>query len=269
MPAKGQASQSARARSCLKFSLALLAHCSYLLTLVIVILASLVLLLPLLPFPRVRRSVANPLLRRYLRFFSLSYLPAVRACRIVECSGLEHLPEGQPAVIVANHRSSIDAILLLAVLPPTGLVIKARHARKPAYACLVRFFDFVSTEAGAPSVIRHSLDKCRQLLASGMNLLIFPEGIRASSSQLMPFADLAFRVAIEQGCPIVPVVIHSDRPFLNRITGSYFPPETVLFRIRILAPIATTTERDPHRLSDLVSRQMSAILKTWNHPAPN
>jgi len=250
-------------RSRLKFPLAILGHFGYLFSLTTIIIMS-VALLPLLPFPRIRRAVAGRFLRGFLGLFALYYLPAVQACKIVECSGLDHLKGGGPAIIVANHRSSIDAILLLALLPPTGLIIKARHVRKPAYACLVRFFDFVSTEAGTPSAIRRSLDKCRELLASGMNLLIFPEGMRASSSRLMPFADLAFRVAIEQGVPIVPVVIHSDRPFLNRQPGSYFPPETVQFRIRVLSPIPTQTERNPHRLSDTVSRQMASVLADWD-----
>lgn len=251
-------------RSPLKLPLAVLGHLGYLISLGVVVITSMTLLLPLLPFPKIRRAVTGRFLRGFLRFFAFHYLPATRACTIIECTGLEHLRTEIPAVFVSNHRSSIDAILLLSLLPPTGLVIKARHAQKPAYACMVRFFDFVSMEAGAPSAIRRSMDKCKALLSAGMNLLIFPEGIRASSSRLLPFADLAFRIAIEQGAPIVPIVIHSDRPFLNRQPGSYFPPETVLFRIRILEPISTTAEQDPHRLSDTVSRQMTTILDQWN-----
>ncbi|MFH0879844.1 MAG: lysophospholipid acyltransferase family protein, partial [Lentisphaerota bacterium] len=115
---------------------------------------------------------------------------------------------------------------------------------------------FVAIQAGSISLLRRCMDKCRELLAGGMSLLIFPEGRRVSSSALMPFADFAFRMAVECSVPIVPVVIHSDRPFLNRQKGSFFPPETVLFRIRFLEPISTVTERDPVHISDLVSRRM-------------
>lgn len=252
----------------LKFPLAVLGHLGYLFSLVVVMAISPAILLPLTPFPRLRRTLSGRIIRNYLRFFALRYLPAVRACRIVECSGLEHLRTCGPCVVVANHRSSIDAILLLALLPPTSLVIKARHARKPAYACLVHFFDFVSMEAGAPTSMRRSMDKCRKLLAAGMNLLIFPEGLRASTSRLMPFADFAFHIALEHGVPVVPIAIQSDRPFLNRQPGSYFPPDVARFRIRVLAPIDTPTERDTHRLSDTAYRRMGAVLDEWDHVNP-
>jgi 1-acyl-sn-glycerol-3-phosphate acyltransferase len=251
-------------RRWIKFPLALVGHGGYLLTLTVLLVIGPVVILPLMPFPRPRRRVANGLLRHFLGGFAQRFLPAVQACRIVECTGLEHVRQGGPFVIVANHRSSIDAILLLGLLPPAGLVIKARHARKPGYACLVRFFDFVRMDTGAPAALRQSMDKCRSVLNAGMSLLIFPEGLRTSASRLMPFAPVAFRLAIEQGVPVVPVVIHSDRPFLNRQPGSYFPPELVRFRIRVLPPLATTGERDPSRLADTAARQMAGLLEAWD-----
>lgn len=239
--------------------LTFLGHVGYLLSLVVLVMSAVV-LLPLTPFPRLRRRVAGTLLRRYLAFFSRVVLPATHACRVVEVTGLDSARSAGAVVYTANHRSSIDAILLIPLLPPAALIIKARHVRKPAYACLVHFFDFVSVEAGVISQLRASMDRCRSLLADGMNLLVFPEGRRASAGTLMPFADFAFRMAVEQRAPIVPVVIHGDRPFLNRQKGSYFPPETVQFRIHFLEPISTETERDPVRLSNLVSRRMADAL---------
>jgi 1-acyl-sn-glycerol-3-phosphate acyltransferase len=113
------------------------------------------------------------------------------------------------------------------------------------------------------------MEKCKSLLSAGLNLLIFPEGIRSSNSRLMPFADMAFRLAIEHQVPIIPIVIHSDRPFLNRQPGSYFPHKPVQFRIRILPPIPTLNEPDSHRLSDLASRQMTTVLNLWDQPQPS
>ncbi len=244
--------------SLLKFPLALAGHLGYLVTLALLVVVSGLVLLPLAPFPRWRRRVSSAMLRGYLGFFALHYLPACRACRVVEVAGRGGRPAGGPAIYVANHRSSIDAILLLALLPPTSLVIKARHARKLGYACMVRFFDFVPIAAGALSSLRQSMDKCRDLLAAGQNLLIFPEGMRASFTTLMPFADFAFRLAIARGVPIVPVVVHSDQPFLNRQKGSYFPKQMVQYRIRFLEPVTTSTKDDPVRLADAVSRRMAA-----------
>lgn len=243
----------------LKFPLALAGHLGYLLTQTILVLVSIVVLLPLSLVPRFRRSLSNAMLRGYLHFFVRHYLPACRACRIEEISGSCASPTGGPVIYVANHRSSIDAILLLSMLPPTSLVIKGRHTRKPGYACLVRFFDFVPVSAGAYSRLQRSMDTCRALLEAGRNLLVFPEGMRASSTtMLMPFAEFTFRLATEQGTPIMPIVLQSDQPFLNREKGSYFPEEIVRFRIRFLEPVITAPGDDPARVADTVSRRMAA-----------
>ena len=250
-----------------KFPLALAGHLGYLLTQTLLVIASLVFLLPLSPFPRLRRWVSSGMLRGYLRFFVRIYLPACRACRIDEISGSQNSPTGESVIYVANHRSSIDAILLLSVLPPTSLLIKARHVRKPGYACLVRFFDFVPIAAGAFSRLLQSMDKCRSLLAAGRNLLIFPEGMRASFATLMPFADFTFRLAVERGTPIIPIVLQSDQPFLNREKGSFFPKQIVRFSIRFLEPVLTSPKDDPSRVADAVSRRMAAEVAGRERPA--
>ena len=265
-PPASKDSGSGRA-SPFKFALSLVGHMGYLLTQVMLVVVSVVFLLPLSPFPRVRRWISSWMLRGYLRFFVGIYLPACRACRIEEVSGRIVPPSGGPVIYVANHRSSIDAILLLSLLPPTSLVIKARHARKPGYACLVRFFDFVPIAAGAFSRLQHSMDKCRSLLASGRSLLIFPEGMRASFATLMPFADFTFRLAVERGTPIVPIVLQSDLPFLNREKGSFFPRKIARFRIRFLEPVLTSPGDDPLRVADAVTRRMAAEVTGRARPA--
>ncbi len=256
-----------RPSSPFKFPLALAGHIGYLLTLVILVAISLLVLLPLAPFPRVRRRLSSTMLRGYLRFFVLWYLPACRACRIDEVAGQRNPADGAPVIYVANHRSSIDAILLLALLPPSSLVIKARHVRKLGYACMVRFFDFVPIAAGELASIRQAMEQCKTLLADGRNLLIFPEGRRNSFDALMPFSDLAFRMAVEHGTPIVPIALHSDQPFLNRQKGSYFPPRVVRFRIHFLDPITPSPKDNASVLADSVAHKITAELERMDQEA--
>jgi len=220
------------------------------------VIVSLTILLPLSPCPGLRRKVASGMLRRYLRFFVSCYLPACQACCIEKITGNRTPPGNKPAIYVANHRSSIDALLLLALLPPTSLVIKARHTRKPGYACLVQFFDFVPIAAGAFSRLQRSLDTCRILLDEGQNLLLFPEGMRISSETVMPFADFTFKLAIERDVPIIPVVLQADQHFLNREKGSFFPPRIVRFTINFLEPVSPSPGDTAARLADTVTKRM-------------
>ncbi len=243
----------------IKLPLAMLGHMGYLLTLLMLIIVSIGILLPLSPWPRLRRKVASRMLSRYLRFFVSGYLPACQACCIDNVSGNRTPPGHKPAIYVANHRSSIDALLLLALLPKTSLVIKARHTRKPGYACLVHFFDFIPIAAGAFSRLQKSLDTCRKLLAEGQNLLLFPEGMRISSETVMPFADFTFKLAIECDVPIIPVVLQADQHFLNREKGSFFPPRIVRFNINFLEPVTPAPGDTPARLADTVTKRMMAV----------
>ena len=256
----------------IKLPLALLGHAGYLLSLVMLVIVSILILMPLSPWPGKRRALASWMLRRYLRFFVSFYLPACKACKIENISGNIAPPSNGPAIYVANHRSSIDALLLLSLLPPTSLVIKARHVRKPGYACLVKFFDFVPIAASAYSRLQKSLDKCRSLLAQGQNLLLFPEGMRISSETVMPFAEFTFKLAVECKVPIIPVVLQADQHFLNREKGSFFPPKIVRFSIRFLEPVTPESGVDPAHLADTVTRRMTAVFNprkastTNSHP---
>jgi len=180
--------------------------------------------------------------------------------RVVEVSGLDPAAPPKGVVCVANHRSGIDGLLLLPLLHPAVVVLKPKHARKPGYASLVWLFDFVAMNSTSLDGLRKAVDKCRALLDEGVNLLVFPEGSRASSGRLLPFADFAFRLAADRRAPILPALVHSDRPFLNRQKGSYFPREVIDYRIRFLPPVLPEEAADAAGLAALVRRRMAAAL---------
>ena len=71
----------------------------------------------------------------------------------------------RPAICVSNHRGFMDSILLLGLLPRTGVLIKARDTRQPTYGFLARHFDLVSVDRHSMDSISTSLDRCRQILA--------------------------------------------------------------------------------------------------------
>jgi 1-acyl-sn-glycerol-3-phosphate acyltransferase len=126
----------------------------------------------------------------------------------------------------------------------------------------MRHFDFIAISTGQLNGLRDALDRARRVLAEGRGLLVFPEGTRAPSGRLQSFHPLAFQLARDAGVPIVPVVVHSDLPFMGRIPGSYFPPARNAFRVRFLDPEPTRPEDDPRELGDRIRRRMAAELKT-------
>ncbi len=183
--------------------------------------------------PPIRASLMRITLRAFLRYLTFVHLQVLQIIRIVECSGFERRPR-TPAIYVANHRSSIDGLMLLPLIGTSAAVLKPKHARKPVFYALVKLLDFVNMDAGSMAALAVALEKCRRQIREGRSLLVFPEGSRTTAGRLHPFKDFAFRLAIELGVPVVPIIIHSDLPFLNRETGSWFTHQRVLFRIRCI-----------------------------------
>lgn len=238
-----------------------LGYLSYFLSKAVFVVCAVPLVLVLAPCPRVKYRVLAALTQAYLRCFTRVWLPALGVYRILEISGREAALARRPAVIVANHRGFMDSLLLLGLLPRTGVLIKARDTRQVMYGLLARHFDLVSVDRRALSSVSASLAKGRALLAAGKNLLVYPEGTRARTGRLQRFNPFAFRLALESRAPVVPVIIHSTRPFMAKVPGSMFPRGRNEYRIRFLDPEWPRADDAAESLSERVYRRMARELK--------
>ncbi len=151
-----------------------------------------------------RRSMARAL--SGLVFFLCGMKPAVR--------GLENLPD-TACVIVANHASYLDGVILTATLPPAfAFVIKREVTQVP-------FVHYLLRNIGSEFIERHSSGgkarDSRRLLrkaSSGSAMAFFPEGTFRLEPGLLPFHNGAFAAAVRGGLPLVPVVIRGARRIL-------------------------------------------------------
>ncbi len=130
-------------------------------------------------------------------------------------SGLSHLPDG-PCVVVANHASYLDGLILTAVLPPRfAFVIKREMTRVPLAHFMLRrvgsqFVERFDTRRGAADARRIlGLAQARQSLA------FFPEGTFRVEPGLRRFQAGAFAAAARGRAPVVPVVIRGSRTMLS------------------------------------------------------
>jgi 1-acyl-sn-glycerol-3-phosphate acyltransferase len=152
----------------------------------------------------------------------------------VEISG-EPLTQQDDAIVVANHQSYLDGIVLTAVLPPQyTFLIKGEMARVPVAG-------FVLSRLGSQFVDRsdahHRHRSARRLVEAarrGHALAVFPEGTFDGEPGLKTFRMGAFRAAWKAGRDIAPIVITGAREKLP--SESWLPrpgPLTVQFRPRI------------------------------------
>jgi 1-acyl-sn-glycerol-3-phosphate acyltransferase len=124
----------------------------------------------------------------------------------VAVAGLEHLVPGQTYVFAANHRSQFDIFVLLAALPGDfGWVAKKSLFHIPVFGqALSRMGNIPIDRSNLQEAIK-SLNHAASLVRSGRSVIIFPEGTRGSSRELLPFKKGVFVMALKAGQPIVPV----------------------------------------------------------------
>ena len=137
----------------------------------------------------------------------------------VKGSGIENLPKDGSYLICSNHRTVLDPAFITCCLPKdvtkkTCIVGKAELATDKVLKHFVASHNFIPIDRTGNSV--QTLDRCRELLLEGYNVLIFPEGTNIeNNTQLLPLKDGAARLSIATNKPIVPAhitgVAHMDK----------------------------------------------------------
>jgi 1-acyl-sn-glycerol-3-phosphate acyltransferase len=122
----------------------------------------------------------------------------------------------RPYVVVANHESFVD-ILLISHLPfEMKWLSKIELFRIPVVGWLLRMADDIQLERGDRDSAAKAMAACADRLAKKVSVMIFPEGTRATGDELLPFKDGAFRLAIETQTPILPIAVHGTRSALRK-----------------------------------------------------
>lgn len=138
---------------------------------------------------------------------------ALTATRL-EVSGLHHLPDSG-CIVVANHSSYLDGIVLTAVLPPRfGFVIKREMTRVPLAHFLLRRIGSEFVERFDPHRGANDARRIMRRARSRASLAFFPEGTFRREPGLRRFHPGAFVAATRAGVPVVPVVIRGSRAML-------------------------------------------------------
>jgi len=139
-------------------------------------------------------------------------------------------------VVVANHQSTADPWLLSFLRWDMRWIAKASLFRAPLVGWLMRMGGDLSVVRGQGPSVKKMLGEADATLASGLSLMVFPEGTRSPDGMLGRFKDGAFELAIARGAPIVPVVIHGTHRC--RPKGSWWFGEADAVA-KVLPPMST------------------------------
>jgi 1-acyl-sn-glycerol-3-phosphate acyltransferase len=186
--------------------------------------------------------------------------PAVRGlARLylgLRLEGTEHIPASGPLVIVANHQTYADPVLVtIPIRRPIYYMAWSRLFDIPGLSWMIRRLRAfpVEIEARDPRATREAV----RLLQAGEAVMIFPEGSRSLDGRIGRFKPGAFRLAVSVGAPVLPVTIEGGHaawppgrwlPRPGRMTITYHP---------LVRPDDAGEPRD--RARDLADRTRAAI----------
>jgi 1-acyl-sn-glycerol-3-phosphate acyltransferase len=175
----------------------------------------------------------------------------------------ERLPSEQ-CVVVCNHASYLDGIVLTAALPARfGFVIKREMTAVPLAGAVLRrlgseFVERFNRQRGA-SDARRVLRNAGQ----GHSLVFFPEGTFTVTPGLLKFHSGAFVTAARAGCQVVPAVVRGTRRALPPSGGLPLPGR---IEMEFLAPLAPATQEADHAAPRLRDEARAAILAALGEP---
>ncbi|MCA1560163.1 MAG: 1-acyl-sn-glycerol-3-phosphate acyltransferase [Acidobacteria bacterium] len=181
----------------------------------------------------------------------------------VVVEGTEHIQRHRAAVYVVNHASNVEPPIIFDILyelfPRLRILYKAELRKLPV---LVRAFDlagFVPLERQNREQSLPAIERAAAALREGNSFLVFPEGTRSRTGELLPFKKGGFLLALKAQTPIVPIAVKGARDAMRK--GSLvIQPVTV--QVRMGPPIETVglTFDDRDDLIRTVRDRVAALL---------
>lgn len=215
------------------------------------------LLLLLQPDAQKRRYLARRSIAISFRWF----LMLLRFLRVLDyrIHGAETLHGDRGCLVVANHPTLIDYVLLASIEPELDCLVKSALLKNPFVSGVIRAADYlINREAG------ELLDASRQRLSRGETILIFPEGTRTRTQQAMSLQRGAANIAVRCGADLRVILINCSEHFLDKQTKWYNVPQCKpIFTVQVCERIPISDFYDANAsegLPALAARRLNRYL---------
>ena len=174
--------------------------------------------LRLLVFPAMQlfsanRAVLEQRARAVIKYSFAAHIALMHRIGVMtyEIRGIERL-QRNGLLVLANHPTLVDVVLLVSRLPNPDCVVKSRLANNPFTRGPVRATGYICNDNGAGLV-----DDCIASVRAGYNLLVFPEGTRTPGGEVLgPLQRGAANIAVRGGFDVTPVVIRCEPRTLGK-----------------------------------------------------
>lgn len=217
----------------------------------VLFLAMALLSLVLYPFDRKRRLVHAQC------FWWTDALIALNPYWKVNVSGLENIDHRKKYVVVSNHQSLADIVLLYKTKMQFKWVAKDSLFKIPVLGWNMALARHIRLERGDFSSIKKVYREAGEWLRKGVSVLFFPEGTRSDNEGIGEFQNGAFKLAIKERVPILPIQIDGTKDAIPK--GSWRFTTKICCTLKVLPAIETADfpMQDFARLRDLARAQLS------------
>ena len=207
--------------------------------------------------PDQRRDRAQRAIHQSFRFFigQMIWLGVMS----VELRNAERLRELNGVLVLANHPTLIDVVLMISLMPRADCIVKEALWRNRYLGGVVRAAQYIPNR-GAEQLVQD----CSKALAKQRPLIVFPEGTRTVPGEPFSFQRGAAHVALATGCEVVPVILTCNPPTLTKATRWYqVPPRRFHVRLEVLEPIRAEQIIASGTEAPLASRQLTRWLQQF------
>lgn len=177
--------------------------------------------------------------------------------------GRENILKGRAAVYAANHGSNIDPPALYSALQPLypklRILYKAELRKVPLLVWVFDAGNFVPVERQSRGRSFAAVDLAVRGLVGGFSFMVFPEGTRSRTHELLPFKAGGFVMAIRSQAPVVPVAISGGQHAMRKGSRLIWPT-TITVKYLPAVPTAGLTDEDRDTLAADVRARIAAEL---------
>lgn len=178
----------------------------------------------------------------------------------VHVSGLENIDPKKTYVVVANHQSLADIVVMYQTRMQFKWVAKESLFKVPFIGWCLSLTKHIRLSRGKFGSIKKVYRAAAEWLRNDMSVLFFPEGTRSDTDEMKDFQNGAFKLAIKEKKPVLPIAIKGTREAIPK--GSWVFSTKVDAKVTVLPAIDTSTfpMADYARLRDIVYEKLTSTV---------
>lgn len=177
--------------------------------------------------------------------------------------GRENIADNHTYVMVSNHQSMVDILILFRIFAHFKWVSKIENFKIPFIGWNMRYNDYIQLERGKVKSNFQMIQDCTRSLQNKNSVMIFPEGTRSEDGNIKTFKEGAFVLALKNKTPILPIAIKGTSNSLPK-GGVVFTGKSKM-EIHILEPIPyesfqnLSSEELTSKVQEIIQKKFSEI----------